>query len=90
MKHLQTEKAPSSRAPGKINPDIIVRQAAQTTVFKMQGRRASEWLREHYRLATGTVKGDTEIHVHPTRCKRIIEELKAAGFLVIGEKEELC
>lgn len=64
----------------KKSPDVIVTHVNQTVLFKVQNRRASEWLRKHYSSSTGSVKGDTEIRVHPTRCKRIIEELKAAGF----------
>jgi hypothetical protein len=82
MNHLQTGEAPSAAAAGKKNPDIIVSRADQTTVFKMQNRTASEWLHKHYRLTTESVKGDTEFQVHPARCRRIIEELKAAGFEV--------
>jgi hypothetical protein len=66
----------------KKTPDVIVTRADQTTVFKMQNRRVSEWLRKHLSSATGNAKGDTEIYVHPTRCKRIVEELKAAGFII--------
>jgi hypothetical protein len=66
----------------KKNPDVIVTRADQTTLFKAQNRRASEWLRKNYNLTTGHVKGDTEIQVHPTRCKRIIEEMKSAGFII--------
>jgi hypothetical protein len=75
----------STTVAGKENPDVIVTRTDQTTVFKMQNRRASEWLREHYHStggSGGSVKEDTEIYVHPTRCKRIIEELKAAGFII--------
>lgn len=72
----------STIAAGKRNPDVIVTRADQTTVFKMQNRRVSEWLRKHFNSATGSAKGDTEMYVHPTRCKRIVEELKAAGFTV--------
>jgi hypothetical protein len=64
------------------NPDVIVSHADQTTVFKMQNRRVSEWLRKHFHSTTGSVKGDTQIYVHPTRCKHIVEELKAAGFII--------
>lgn len=66
----------------KKNPDVIVTHASQTTLFKMKNRTVSEWMRKHYHSTAGSVKGDTEIYVHPTRCKRIIAELKAAGFEV--------
>lgn len=79
MNQLQTEKAATA---GKKNPDVIVTRANQTTLFKSQNRRVSEWLRGHYRMSTENATGDTEIYVHPSRCKRIIEELKAAGFQV--------
>ncbi len=84
MNQLQTGKTPSAAAAsaGKKNADVIVTQADQTVVFKMQNRTVSEWLRKHYAPTTGSAKGDTEIYVHPTRRKRIIEELKAAGFEV--------
>jgi hypothetical protein len=36
-----------------------------------------------YGSTSGSVTGDTEIYVHPTRYKRIIEELKAAGFGIL-------
>ncbi|HEV2327877.1 MAG TPA: hypothetical protein VGY56_03705 [Verrucomicrobiae bacterium] len=71
----------------KGNPDVIIIRADQTTVFKMQNRRVSEWLRKHFNSAAGSAKGDTEIYVHPTRYKRIVEELKAAGFVVATERE---
>jgi hypothetical protein len=66
----------------KKNPDVIVTRADQTTLFKAQNRQVSEWLRKHYHSTAGSVKGDTEFCVHPTRCKRIIAELKAAGFII--------
>jgi hypothetical protein len=79
MNKLQTGKAAMTE---KKSPDVIVTHTNQTAMFKMQNRRASEWLRQHYHSTTGNVKGDTEIYVHPTRCKRIVEELKAAGFII--------
>jgi hypothetical protein len=82
MKHLQVGKVSSITAAEKKNPDVIVTRADQTVLFKMQNRRVSEWLREHYHSTAGSVKGDTEIYVHPTRFKRIIEELKTAGFII--------
>ncbi len=84
MNQLQTGKAPLAASAGKKNPDVIVTHANQTALFKMQNCRVSEWLRQHYPLTTGSVKGNTEIYVHPTRCRRIIEELKAAGFEVVA------
>jgi hypothetical protein len=79
---MNPENTPSTIATEKKNPDVIVTRADQTTVFKMQNRRVSEWLRKHFNSATGSAKGDTEIYVHPTRYKRIVEELKAAGFII--------
>jgi hypothetical protein len=82
MNQLQTGKAPLVTTAGKTNPDVIVARTDQTALFKMKNRTVSKWMREHYHSSTGSVKGNTEIYVHPTRCKRIIEELKAAGFQV--------
>lgn len=82
MNQLQTGKAPLAAAAGKNNPDVIVTHVNQTALFKMQNRTVSKWMRDHYNFTTGSIKGDTEINVHPTRCKRIAEELKAAGFEV--------
>ena len=82
MNQSQTGKAPLMAVAGKKNPDVIVTHTNQTALFKMQNRKASEWLRQHYTSTTGNVKGDTEIYVHPTRCKRIVAELKDAGFEV--------
>ncbi len=82
---MNAGNASSTIAAGKKSPDVIVTRADQTTVFKMQNRRVSEWLRKHFNSATGSAKGDTEIYVHPTRCKRIVEELKAAGFVIRTE-----
>jgi hypothetical protein len=79
---MNPEQAPSITAAEKGRPDVIITRADQTTVFKMQNRRVSEWLRKHFNSMTGSAKGDTEVYVHPTRCKRIIEELKAAGFII--------
>jgi hypothetical protein len=64
------------------NPDVIVTRANQTTLFKTQNRRVSEWLCHHYRLSSENASGDMEIRVHPSRCQRVIEELKTAGFKV--------
>jgi hypothetical protein len=83
MNNLQARKASSKTVAQKRNPDVIVTHVNQTALFKVQNRRASEWLREHYHSTTGGTKGDIEIRVHPTRCKRIVEELKSAGFEVI-------
>ena len=85
MNQPQTRKAPSATAAKKNDPDVIVTHANQTTLFKTQNRKASEWLRRHYRMSTENENGengDTEIRVHPSRCKRITEELRAAGFEV--------
>jgi hypothetical protein len=82
MNKLQTGKVSLATAAGKKNPDVIVTHANQTALLKTQNHRVSEWLRKHYHLSTENANGDTEIRVHPTRCKRIIEELKAAGFEV--------
>lgn len=79
---MNSEKGPSTKAKDGDNPDVIVTRIDQTVLFKMQNHQASEWLRKHYHSTAGIVKGDTEIYVHPTRFKRIIEELKAAGFEV--------
>ena len=88
---MNPENAPLTTMAGKRNPDVIATRADQTMVFKMQNRGVSEWLREHYHSTAGSVKGDTEIYVHPSRCERIIEELKAAGFVVTAEKQiKLC
>ncbi len=81
MNKLKVRKTPQTT--GKMNPDVIVTHANQTTVFKTQNRKASQWLREHYNLTVESGTGDTEIRVHPTRCKRIIDELKATGFEVL-------
>jgi hypothetical protein len=85
MNKLQTGKTATAE---KKSPDVIVAHASQTTLFKMKNRTASEWMRKHYHSTAGSVKGDTEIHVHPTRCKRIIAELTAAGFEVAALQPE--
>jgi hypothetical protein len=77
MNKLQIGKAATVE---KKSPDVIVTHASQTTLFKMKNRKVSKWMRDHYHSNTGSVTGNTEIYVHPTRCKRIVEELKAAGF----------
>lgn len=89
MNQSQKEKAPLEGTMVKKNPDVVVVHTDQTALFKMQNRNASEWLRRHYHSTTGDVKGDTEIRVHPGRCKGIVTELKAAGFTVVHEKEVL-
>ncbi|HEV2329990.1 MAG TPA: hypothetical protein VGY56_14510 [Verrucomicrobiae bacterium] len=80
MKELKTTSLGAGDA--KTHPDVIVARAEQTALFKMRNRTVSEWMREHYHSTTGDVKGNTEVCVHPTRCKRIIEELRAAGFTI--------
>lgn len=66
-----------------MKPDVIVTLTDHTTLFKAQNTRVSEWLYLHYRLARENASGDTEIYVHPSRYKQIIEELRAAGFTVL-------
>lgn len=70
------------RNEAKMEPDVIVMYANQTTLFRAQNRRASEWLRRRCHLAVENASGDTEIRVHPSLIKRITEELKTAGFKV--------
>jgi hypothetical protein len=79
----QTGKAPLVAEAGKKNPDVIVTQANQTVLFEPQNRTTSEWLHCRCGLVADKISGDTEIQVHPSRCKRIIEELKVAGFEVV-------
>lgn len=88
MNQLQTGKTPLVAAAGRKTPDVIVTHVNQTALFKSQNRRVSEWLRRHYRLSTQNVSGDTEIHVHPSRCKRVIEEMKAAGFEIAASQSK--
>jgi len=88
MNRLPTGNPPPLTPPEKGNPDVIVARSDQTALFQMKNQIVSEWMRKHYSSATGKITGHTEIFVHPTRCKRIVEELKAAGFTVTnGEKE---
>jgi hypothetical protein len=68
----------------KMAPDVIVITTSHTALFKAQNKRASEWLHRHCHLTAENMSGDTEICVHPVRCKKIMEELKAAGFTVTG------
>jgi hypothetical protein len=77
----QKPKAP--QVTGKTNFDVAVTHTNQTTLFKIQNRKASQWLREHYSWTVENGTGDTEIRVHLTRYKRIIDELKATGFEVL-------
>jgi hypothetical protein len=74
----------------KAAPDVVVIRRNQTTVFEPQNHRASIWLHHHCGLNTESISGDTEIRVHPERCPIIVGELKAAGFTVTNQKEELC
>ena len=85
MNQLQKEKSQLTAEPRNKNPDVIVSRADQTALFQMKNRTVSEWMRKHYSSATGKITGNTEIFVHPTRRKRIVEELKAAGFVVTVE-----
>jgi hypothetical protein len=73
-----------------MKPDVIVKASQHTMLFQPQNRRASEWLCGHYYLPGRNANERTEFRVHPTRYKRIIEELKAAGFVVTSEREESC
>jgi hypothetical protein len=62
------------------HPDVVVTHANQTAVFKTHSHRVAEWLRRNYWLSMDNADGCNEIHVHPTRCQGIIEQLRAAGF----------
>jgi hypothetical protein len=73
-----------------MKPEVIVTIANQTALFKSRNERVSEWLHHRCQLSADSVTGHTEFQVHPTRCKRIIEDLKAAGFTVTNGSEELC
>jgi hypothetical protein len=65
-----------------MKPDVIVTIADKTTLFKTLNQRVSEWLRRHYHMTAENSSGDTEIRVHPTRSKQIVDHLQAAGFTV--------
>ncbi len=84
---LQAGRIPFA-ATGKKEPDVIVTHANQTALFEPQNRHASEWLHQRCGLAAENISGDTEIRVHPRKCQRVIADLKTAGFLFAGEKEE--
>lgn len=76
------------RRLSEMQPDVIVTHANKTALFTPQNRRASEWLHLRCGLTAEKISGDTEIRVHPRKCQRVITDLKTAGFLVAGEKEE--
>jgi hypothetical protein len=63
-----------------MKPDVIMTFTNQTALFKTQNYRVSEWLHRHCNLPAESVSGETEFQVHPARCRRIVEELKTAGF----------
>jgi hypothetical protein len=65
-----------------MEPDVVVTYANQTTLFRAQNKRASDWLRRRCHLTVENASGDTEIRVHPNLIERIIKELKTAGFEV--------
>jgi hypothetical protein len=65
-----------------MKPDVIVTCADQTATFKTQNKRVCDWLCQRYHMTSESANGHTEIRVHPGLIKRIVEELKAAGFNV--------
>ena len=65
-----------------MKPDVVVISSHQTLLFEPQNERASTWLRRRCNLVLENARGNTEIRVHPSRRKEIVEELKAAGFEV--------
>lgn len=71
-----------------MKPDVVVTFANQTALFKTQNRQVSEWLRQRYHINSENVTDDTEIRVHPNRTKRIVEELKTAGFNVLPRNQQ--
>lgn len=73
-----------------MKPDVIVVARDQTVLFAPQHRRVSEWLHQRCGLAVENVSGHTEIRVHPRKCQSVITDLKAAGFVVAGEREKSC
>lgn len=84
MNGRQTITAPADWPAMKNESDVIVRFTNQTVLFEPQNSRASEWLHRRCHLNTENVNGDTEIRVHPSQCRRIVDELKAAGFNVVS------
>jgi len=72
-----------------MKPDVIVKASQQTVLFQPQTRAVSEWLHRRCGLVADKISGDTEIQVHPSRCKNIIEELKAAGFRIATSSPKL-
>lgn len=65
-----------------MKPDVIVMTVNHTTLFQTQNQRVTDWLHRHFVMPVDTGGADTEIRVHPARCARLIEELRAAGFTV--------
>lgn len=63
----------------ELNPDVIVISGDGTLLFQPRKQRALEWLHERYGMS---VDERDSICVHPTRARKIIAELKAAGFTV--------
>lgn len=66
----------------ELNPDVIVIFAARTVMFETQNMQASAWLHRRFGFDGETSCGRERIRVHPTECRNIIGELKAAGFAV--------
>lgn len=79
---LQTRNPMGWEFCPELNPDVIVILDDQTMLFEPQNERALGWLHER---CGPSVKGHNRrdsFRVHPSLSRRIIKELKAAGFEV--------
>jgi len=66
----------------ELNPDVIVISDDQSFLFEPQNSRMAEWLQQHFGIEN--VNPRDRFRVHPSQCRRIIKELKMAGFGVNG------
>jgi hypothetical protein len=81
METLENKRSEDSCS--ELNADVIVISDDTSLLFEPQNLQVTKWLRHRFKLSADNLKIRERIRVHPCQRRRIIAELKAAGFKVV-------
>jgi hypothetical protein len=65
------------------NPDVVVTLADHVLLFEPQNIQATEWLHQRCGLSMDNAQERDPVRVHPYEWRRIIDDLRNAGFKVL-------
>jgi hypothetical protein len=82
MRESQNNESLEGLFCSELNPDVIVISDDQSFLFEPQNPRMADWLQQNFGIQNLSVRD--RVRVHPSQCRRIIKELKMAGFEVNG------